>query len=262
MTRAREIAFIDPSVSDLDTILGGLRPEVEAVVFVAQPAARQIATALRERQGIDAVHVIAHGAPGRVSFAPGDWSPHTLDADAEDFAAIGRALGDDGSLRLWSCCTGAGAAGSEFVAGLAQVTGAKIAAATARVGTAAFGGAWELAARSSATAAQPPLTAAGMVSYTGVLAAFDIIVMGTLPNGPTTGIVTYFIIDKTTGTIVGEIKLPDAAKQGNSVSRIIRVPIAADAYAIGIFIDGGDFQESSFLSVRRAPGPTGASGQI
>ncbi len=111
MTRAREIAFIDPSVSDLDTILGGLRPEVEAVVLVAQPAARQIATALRERQGIDAVHVIAHGAPGRVSFAPGDWSPHTLDGDAEDFAAIGRALGDDGSLRLWSCCTGAGAAG-------------------------------------------------------------------------------------------------------------------------------------------------------
>ena len=72
-----EILFVDPAVSDIATILGGLRPEVEAIVLdSSRPAARQISAALRERRGLDAVHVIAHGAPGRVSFAAGEWSPH------------------------------------------------------------------------------------------------------------------------------------------------------------------------------------------
>ena len=74
-----EILFVDPSVSDIATILSGLRPEVEAIVLdSSRPAARQIAEALRGRRGLDAVHVIAHGAPGRVRFAAGEWSATTL----------------------------------------------------------------------------------------------------------------------------------------------------------------------------------------
>ena len=45
-----EILFVDPAVSDIATILGGLRPEVEAIVLdSSRPAARQIAKALREQ---------------------------------------------------------------------------------------------------------------------------------------------------------------------------------------------------------------------
>ena len=33
MARASEILFVDPSVSDLETILGNLRPEVRAIVL-------------------------------------------------------------------------------------------------------------------------------------------------------------------------------------------------------------------------------------
>src|SRR5271165_7368161 len=125
-----EILFVDPSVSDIATILGGLRPEVEAIVLDStRPAARQIAEALRGRRGLDAVHVIAHGAPGRVRFAAGEWSATTLGEDAEDFPAIGRALGADGDLRLWSCSAGAGPEGTDFVARLERTTGADVAAA-------------------------------------------------------------------------------------------------------------------------------------
>ena len=89
-----EILFVDPSVSDIATILGGLRPEVEAIVLdSSRPAARQIAEALRGRRGLDAVHVIAHGAPGGVRFAAGEWSADTLAGDADDLASIGCALG-------------------------------------------------------------------------------------------------------------------------------------------------------------------------
>jgi collagen type VII alpha len=75
MQRPSEILFVDPAVSDLETILGNLRPEVHAIMLDARwPAARQIAAALEGRSALDAVHVIAHGAPGRVNFAAGEWS--------------------------------------------------------------------------------------------------------------------------------------------------------------------------------------------
>src|SRR5437879_5006413 len=86
-----------------------------------------------------------------------------------------------------------GAAG----AGLARATGTGVASATAGIGGAALGGVWELATRSGEAVAQPPLTAAGMVSYAGVLPAFEITITGTLPKGNTTGTVTYFVVDTT-----------------------------------------------------------------
>jgi Domain of unknown function (DUF4347) len=56
MTRPSEILFVDPSVSDLETILGNLRPEVHAVVLDGRrPAAQQVAAALKGREGLDAI---------------------------------------------------------------------------------------------------------------------------------------------------------------------------------------------------------------
>ena len=94
MTRVSEVLFVDPFVSDLQTILENLRPEVRAIVLDAQrPAARQIAAALEQGEALDAVHIIAHGAPGRVCFASGEWSSETLENEAEDFVAISKSLG-------------------------------------------------------------------------------------------------------------------------------------------------------------------------
>ena len=74
MARASEILFVDPSVSDLQTVLGNLRSEVRAVMLEGRrPVAQQIAAALSGHEGLEAVHVIAHGAPGRVSFTAGEW---------------------------------------------------------------------------------------------------------------------------------------------------------------------------------------------
>jgi hypothetical protein len=153
----RELLFVDPGVSDIETILGHLRPGVEAILLdPVRPAAHQIAAAIAGRHSLDAVHVIAHGAPGRVSFAAGDWSAATLEDEAEDLAATGEALGAGGNVNLWSCQTAAGPAGAAFIAGLARASGA----ATGRVGAAALGGGWKLK-----TATQPARTAAGTTGY-------------------------------------------------------------------------------------------------
>src|SRR5271155_568338 len=163
----REIVFVDPGVSDIETLLGNLRPEVEAILLDRlRPATHQIAAALAGQRDLAAIHIVAHGAPGRVNFAAGDWSAETSEEEAEDLAAIGQALATSGDLRLWSCQTAAGPPGAAFVAGLAQATGAATAAASGLVGAAAHGGRWELTA-----AAQPPLTGAVIAEYAAVLAA-------------------------------------------------------------------------------------------
>jgi hypothetical protein len=102
-----------------------------------------------------------------------------------------------------------------------------------------------------------------MAGYSGVLAASEIIVTGTLPNGPTTKNVTYFIID-TDNTIVGTVALPDAAERNTSVSIPLKVAKASTSYAIGTFDENRGFQASSFLTVRNSTSdqrPTGAIGR-
>ena len=79
ITSAREIAFIDPAISNLERFLAGLRVGVEPVLLDATiPALVQIASALRHRSGLDAVHIVAHGHPGEIRFASGALSAETV----------------------------------------------------------------------------------------------------------------------------------------------------------------------------------------
>ena len=193
-----EIAFVDPGVSDLGTLLQHLRPEVDAIILDhARPAPEQMAEALRCRNGVAAVHVIAHGRPGELSFGSGAVSLDNLDAHDRGFAEIGRALDQDGALQLWSCNTGAGASGLAFVQRLADATGSAVAAASHTIGAAALGGRWQLDARSRAIDVAAPLSAEGTSAYPDLLGPTptpgpgDIIV---IHNGVATG-VTYTSID-------------------------------------------------------------------
>ena len=170
MTRTNEIAFVDPSISNLDALLRGMRPGVEAIVLdPARPAARQIAQALTGRIGLEAVHVVAHGSPGRVELSGGAWTRESLADQADDFSRIGLALAEGGDLRLWSCQTGASGAGAAFVAEMAQATGAPVAAASGLIGADALGGTWALTVGAEAGLAQAPLTAEGAAGYAGVM---------------------------------------------------------------------------------------------
>ena len=181
MTVKSEILFVDRSVDDLGSILAGLRPGVGIVMLHgAQSAAAQIAAALAGLTRLEAIHLMAHGASGRVSLAAGDWTAASVARDAADLAAIGRALAPDGDLRLWSCETAAGPAGEAFIDALAEAAGAEVSAARRRVGAADLGGSWELAARAARPAPRPPLTEAGIAGVSGGLAAY-------VWQGPTNG---------------------------------------------------------------------------
>ena len=238
-----EILFVDPAVSDIATILGGLRPEVEAIVLdSSRPAARQIAAALRGRRGLDAVHVIAHGAAG-----PGELRGRRMvgrdafRATPSDLAAIGRALGEDGELRLWSCDVAAGASGEASSTRSRKRRARDVAAARGRVGAAALGGTWELrdAARD---ATRPPLTAAGAGGLSGVL-GFISDFRQDAPNGPSDSSksTTYFVRDRSRNVSSAASSLPDASRSATVVQLNVNVPHAWTASTLGPLTTSGTF---------------------
>jgi len=267
-TRKREALFIDPGISDIDTLVGHLRSEVEPILLdQIRPATQQMAQVIAQDRDLAAIHVIAHGSSGQVCFTSGDWSAEMLPDDVEHLAAIGRALAPDGELRLWSCKTGRSMAGRRFVAALAEGVGANVSAASSAVGAASLGGSWELDVPVGAIAPAPPLTPAGLIRYSGILPAAEITVTGRLPDGDPTGIVTYIIVDTARSAIVSQVVLPDAVRQNHSVSLTVRVPSGGSSYAIGTFDANGNFQPSSSLTVsnlaenQRPGGPIGSSGR-
>ena len=167
---SREIAFIDSSIPDFGRFICGLRPGIEAIPLGRERAApEQIADALCGRVGLDAIHIVAHGKPGEVSFASGVLSLKTLNNHSEELAEIGGALASHGELLLWACETARGARGRAFIEALERETGAQVAAATGLVGSAAQGGLWELDGGSK-TSERTPLTAQGASAFAGVLA--------------------------------------------------------------------------------------------
>lgn len=174
MFTIKEIVFIDCNVTDPDVLPAGMRADVDTVpLSVAEPALVQIARAVQGRKELAAIHIIAHGRAGEISFGAGALSLETLNDYHADIAEIGQALAKDGNLLLWSCHTGADERGTSFISALAQRLGTAVAAATGLVGAAVLGGCWRLDKHIGVVTAQVPLTVTGQASYSGVMTTFD-----------------------------------------------------------------------------------------
>ncbi len=167
---AVEVAFFDERLEDVAELLAAMRPGVIPIALRGSaPAPAQMAAVLQGISGLEAVHVLAHGAPGEVRFSAGSLTTATLGAHADDLATVGRALRSGGQLVLWSCRTGEGLRGAAFARDLEAFAGVEVVAAPGFVGTAARGGTWRLSARSGLPL-RPPLTDAGIAAYPGLLA--------------------------------------------------------------------------------------------
>ena len=239
MTHPHEIAFIDPAITDFDTLLSGLRPDVEAIVLSqAEPAIAQMARALEGRTKLDAIHVIAHGQPGEVSFAAGALSVETIEGETAGLGSFGAALGAEGALSIWACETGAGERGAAFTDALAEETGARVATASGLVGAAARGGTWAL--DRGVGASRSPLTAEGMAAYAGVMATFT----GTNGND---------IANATTGTLTG-FSGGTVAQLQDSTGDIFNGGTGADTIVAGSGDDTINIANGQFVSRRVDPG--------
>jgi large repetitive protein len=131
--------FIAADLSDLETLLAGLPAEAEVHLLDAEAdGLAQMLAALAGRAGLSAIHVVTHGASGRVDLGSLALDGAALETRAEDLAALGQYLNEEGDILLYGCNVAEGESGAAFVARLAELTGADVAASTDFTGAAAL----------------------------------------------------------------------------------------------------------------------------
>ena len=134
----RAILIADAGVEDLGTLLDGLHAGV--ALWLVQPGEDAVGRIIQAiaTPGLQTLHLLAHGAPGRIQMGGKAIA-------AEDFRTrFDGAAQRDLDIAFWSCHTGAEEAGRSFVAAVADATGARVAAASGLVGSAHRGGCWSV----------------------------------------------------------------------------------------------------------------------
>jgi hypothetical protein len=141
----REIVFISGDLLDLDILLASVPPGARAVVLdPGQNSMRQIAQILNDAGGMDAIHIVSHGTPGMLYLGGAMLNCEKLADYASELETIRQSLNDGADLRLYGCNVAQGNEGQAFIAALADITGADVAASVGLIGAAHLGGNWQL----------------------------------------------------------------------------------------------------------------------
>ncbi|MEQ9923842.1 Ig-like domain-containing protein [Pectobacterium brasiliense] len=143
----KEVAFVDTSVKDYETLVAGIKPGVEVVLIDgSRDGLQQMTDWAATHTGYDAIHIFSHGSEGKVNLGTQVLTESSLkssDVQAQ-LAALGAALTTEGDLLLYGCDIAGGAQGDAFLTNLAQATGADVAASIDVTGSSAIGGDWVL----------------------------------------------------------------------------------------------------------------------
>jgi Domain of unknown function (DUF4347) len=140
---ASHIVFIDAAIADYHSLVDGVIPNTE--VFVIEPThdgVDQITAILASYTNLNFtnIHIVAHGIPGCLYLGNTHLGLDTLDIYQPQL----QQWQNTANILLYSCNVAAGDAGTELITKLHQLTKANIAASRQRVGSAVFGGNWEL----------------------------------------------------------------------------------------------------------------------
>lgn len=168
------VAFVDPAIDDPAAIIDALGPAAELVILNPDiDGVEQIADVLTGRSGLEAIHIFSHGRSGQLVFASGTLDLGTLGDHGAALETIGAALSQDGDIFLYGCDVGAGSDGAAFLRGLAQATGADVAASDDPTGAADLEGDWVLERSEGAIGDSEVDERLAASAFLGVLAAED-----------------------------------------------------------------------------------------
>ncbi len=208
---AREIVFIDPGVSDAETLFAGLRTDLECVRL--QPGTdglAQIATHLSTRRDLGAIHIISHGEVGKIQLGSGWLDAAGIASQADVLASIGRALAPEGDILLYGCQVGADGAGVDFIRSLAAATHADVAASTNVTGSARKGGDWVFERQVGTILAHTAFTEVAMTNYASLLQTVAGTINFHVVNPPPLGLQLSDIV---TDTDAGATDIPNVTYQ-------------------------------------------------
>lgn len=167
----RGLVFIDPNISDYEQLIAGVKPDLDVVLIDDQiDGISQITQALLNRKGLSSLHIVTHGAAGKLWLGDGLVSSSTLNQSREALHSWTVALAPDADILLYGCHVAAEDVGERFVQLLSLLTGANIAASNTLTGSAALGGNWELEVKIGQVETPLAFQVETMEAYNAVLA--------------------------------------------------------------------------------------------
>ncbi|MET0744253.1 MAG: DUF4347 domain-containing protein, partial [Microvirga sp.] len=182
--RNNVLYFIDDAVANIETIREAFPLSAKVRILASSDdGIDQILAALAGEQDVSALHLVSHGKPGAIVLGSSIVDSATLDTRPALVAALGRALAADADLMIYGCNVAEGAVGKAFLAKLAGLTGANVAASETLTGAAHLGGDWALEVRFGTVQA----SVLSIPAYEGVLAAptiSNILPIAYTENGP------------------------------------------------------------------------------
>ncbi|WP_418152336.1 tandem-95 repeat protein [Litorimonas sp. RW-G-Af-16] len=160
-----EIAFIDTSIGDYQTLVDAVPMGVEVILIdQSTDGLAQIAAALNGRTDVDTIHILSHGTSGALELGTATLTEASMKSEhADELNIIASALSADADILIYGCDFGANSAA---VKALADATGADIAASINDTGATDLGGDWNLEIREGAIEAR----AFVILDFGGVLA--------------------------------------------------------------------------------------------
>jgi hypothetical protein len=144
---SKEAVLLEAGLAGRQVLLDGTPPGMAVVALSGEhDGLAQLACWAACNEGLDALHLVCHGEPGRLMLGACMLDRQAL-ADPqvqETLAAIGLSLRVGGALLLYSCHVAEGEEGRAFVAELASAMAVPVFAASGLVGAAAVGASWTL----------------------------------------------------------------------------------------------------------------------
>ncbi|BAZ13172.1 hypothetical protein NIES4071_50110 [Calothrix sp. NIES-4071] len=143
LKKAKSIVFIDNNISDKQSLIAGVKPDIEVVILDSTlDGVEQITESLQATR-YNSVHIVSHGSPGCLYLGKSTVCLSTLDVYSNQLQQWFEKQ-ELNELLLYGCNVAAGDAGEEFITKLHHLTGASVGASATPTGSAALGADWNL----------------------------------------------------------------------------------------------------------------------
>ncbi|HWU39185.1 MAG TPA: DUF4347 domain-containing protein, partial [Candidatus Acidoferrum sp.] len=150
----QEMVVIDANVPDYQQLVkdvcgenGGNRQFDVVVLDPHRDGIQQITDALAGHKGLEALHILSHGADGTVQLGSTWLNTQDLSAYASAIAGWKSSFADDANVLLYGCDVAEHEDGRAFINALAFLTGVAVAASDDPTGASQLGGDWNLEVR-------------------------------------------------------------------------------------------------------------------
>ncbi|MDD2895879.1 MAG: DUF4347 domain-containing protein [Aliarcobacter sp.] len=237
----REVAFVDSTVKDYQTLVDGIGKDVEVYLVSSLD---EINSILQNQKNINAIHILSHGSTGEITVGNDILNSDTLDENTLLLETIKNSLTENGDILLYGCNVASDGNGEGFINSIAQITQADVAASDDLTGSSTLGGDWILE-KSIGVIDTNDLNIA---SYDGTLAATTFnFSSGTIDINYTNHVrqniggvvVDATILDSGTSPTVSGGIFTDSSNQGKTMQFNFSTPSVASSIKVGYYSNTG-----------------------